>query len=111
MPMIVKSPTIQANTTNENIFQGSAFEFAMGRGMMSLGITAAGAGQICNIQAGRDIVAEAFELPVIGAYPLVQDSFYFQEVVETGDRIVARVQNTTAGNVITRAVLQLSFGG
>jgi len=111
MPMILKSPSIAGGATNENLIAGSAFEFARGRGVVSMGITAAAAGLICNLQAGADIVAEAFELPVLTRYAIVPDEMYFTDVVEQGDRIVQRVQNTTGGALVARSVTQLSFGG
>lgn len=111
MPMILREVSIAANTTNENIIAGSAFEFARGRGVLSVGIVAAATGCIGNIQAGADIVAEAFPLPIKTTYPVVPDEFYFTDVVEQGDRIVERVQNTTAGALVVRSVTQLSFNG
>lgn len=111
MPMILRSVSVPANTTNDNIIAGSAFEFARGRGVLSIGIAGAAAGMIGNIQAGADIIAEAFDLPVLTRYPIVPDEFYFTDVVEQGDRIVERVQNITAGAIIVRSVTQLSFGG
>lgn len=111
MPMILRETTVVANTTNENLIAGSAFEFARGRGVLSIGIAAAATGVICNIQAGADIVAEAFMLPILTRYPIVPDEFYFTDAVEQGDRIVERAQNTTGGNIIVRSVTQLSFGG
>lgn len=109
MPMILRSPSIAANSTNENIIAGSAFEFARARGVVSIGICAAAAAMICNIQAGGDVVAEAFELPVETRYPIIPDEFYFVDAVEQADRIVERVQNTTGGPIIARSVTQLSF--
>lgn len=111
MPMILRSPTIAANSTNDNIIAGSAFEFARGRGVLSMGLSAAAAGVIANLQAGADIVAEAFELPVLTRYPIVPDEMYFTDVVEQGDRIVQRCQNTTGAGIVVRSVTQLSFGG
>jgi hypothetical protein len=109
--MILKSPSIAAGATNDNLISGSAFEFARGRGVVSIGICGAAAGLICNLQAGADIVAESFELPILARYPIVPDEFYFTDVVEVGDRIVERVQNTTAGALVARSITQLSFGG
>lgn len=111
MPVIAREVSIAANATNENIIAGSAFEFARGRGVVSIGITAAAAGLVANIQAGADIVAEAFPLPVLTRYPIIPDEMYFTDVVEQGDRIVQRVQNTTVGAIVTRSMTQLSFNG
>lgn len=111
MPMILREVSVGANTTNENIIAGSAFEFARGRGVLSIGIAAAATGTITNLQAGADILAEAFPTPILTRYPLVPDEMYFTDVVEQGDRIVQRVQNTTVGALVVRSVTQLSFGG
>lgn len=111
MPMIMRQVTVVANTTNENIIAGSAFEFARGRGVLSMGLTQAATGCIANLQAGADIIAEAFALPIATRYPIIPDEMYFTDVVEQGDRIVQRVQNTTGGDLVVRSVTQLSFGG
>lgn len=111
MPMILREASIAAGATNENLIAGSAFEFARGRGVLSIGIAAAATGVVANLQAGADIIAEAFMLPILTRYPIVPDEFYFTDVVEQGDRIVQRCQNTTGGAIITRSVTQLSFGG
>jgi len=111
MPMIMREVSIAAGATNENLIAGSAFEFARGRGVLSIGIAAAATGVVANLQAGADIIAEAFTLPILTRYPIVPDEFYFTDVVEQGDRIVQRCQNTTGGAIVTRSVTQLSYGG
>jgi hypothetical protein len=109
--MILREVSVAATSTNENIIAGSAFEFARGRGVLSIGIVAAAAGCVANIQAGADIVAEAFAVPIKTTYPIVPDEFYFTDVVEQGDRIVERVSNTTGAPIVVRSVTQLSFNG
>lgn len=108
-PMILREISIPANTVNENLLAGSAFEFASAPGVVSIGIAAAATGVVANIQAGRDIIAEAFPLPILARYPIIPDEFYFSEAVQQGDRIVERCQNTTAGAIVTRSVTQLAF--
>jgi hypothetical protein len=63
------------------------------------------------VQAGNEIVAEAFELPILARYPIIPDEMYFASALAPGDRIVERVQNTTAGALTVRAVTQLSYQG
>lgn len=109
--MILREVSIALNATNENIIAGSAFEFARGRGVLSIGIVGAATGLIANLQAGADIIAEAFAVPIKTTYPVVPDEFYFTDVVEQGDRIVERVQNTTGAAIVCRSVTQLSFNG
>jgi len=46
MPMIMREVSIAAGATNENLIAGSAFEFARGRGVLSIGIAAAATGVV-----------------------------------------------------------------
>lgn len=111
MPSILVETTILANTTNANVIAGSSFEFARGAGLMSAGVSAAATGIVTNIQAGADVVAEAFATPILTRYPILPDEMYFAAQLQGGDRIVFRMQNTTAGNLVARAVIQLSYTG
>lgn len=110
-PMIVKEVSVGANSTNDNILSGSLFEFARGRGIISMGVTAAATGTITNISAGADVIAEAHATYIKTNYPIVPDEMYFTDVVEQGDRIVIRVQNTTGGALVVRNITQLAYNG
>jgi hypothetical protein len=61
-----------------------------------------------TLQAGADIIAEEFSLPILTRYPLIPDEMYFTDVMENGDRLVGRVRNPTAGALTVRAVAQMS---
>lgn len=108
MPMIMQEVTIGAGALNNNIISGSAFEFARGRQIVSLGITQAAAGMFAQAQAGSDIIVEEFSPPVLTRYPIIPDEMYFTDVMENGDRLVIRVRNPTAGGIIVRAAIQMS---
>jgi len=108
MPMIMIETAVPTVGVNANLYAGSAFEFARQRGIVSIGVTQAAAGMFCTLQAGGDIIAEEFAPPVLTRYPIIPDEMYFTDVVEQGDRIVARVRNPTAGDIIARSALQLS---
>lgn len=111
MPTIMIETSILANTTVPNLVAGSSFEFARGPGLMSAGVTANATGIVTNIQAGADVVAEAFATPILTRYPILPDEMYFAAALNGGDRIVFRAQNTTGGNITTHAVVQLSYNG
>lgn len=111
MPSILVEQSIAANTTVPNLLTGSSFEFARGAGLMSAGVGAAATGVVVNIQAGNEVVAEAFMSPILTRYPILPDEMYFASSLNGGDRLVFRAQNTTAGAIVTRAVVQLSFQG
>lgn len=108
MPMIMVETTVGAGGLNNNIVSGSAFEFARGRQVVSLGITQAATGMFAQAQAGADIIVEEFSPPVLTRYPIIPDEMYFTDVMENGDRLVIRVRNPTAGGIIVRAAIQMS---
>lgn len=104
MPVIVRSTTVLANTSNPNLLAGSAFEYARTRAILSLGITQAATGMFAILNVGADVVAEEFEPPIATVYPIIPDDFYFQDVAEQGDRIVVAVRNSTGGNLVNRVI-------
>jgi len=111
MPMIMVETSIAAGVSNPNLYTGSAFEFARQRGVVSIGVAAAATGMFCTLQAGADIICEEFALPILTRFPIIPDEMYFTDVVESGDRLVARVRNPTAGAIVARSVVQMSAGG
>ena len=108
MPMILIETSIAAGAVNNNLVSGSAFEFAQRRQVVSLGVAQSATGMFATIQAGADIIAEEFSLPILTRYPLIPDEFYFTDIMEPGDRLVIRVRNPTAGALTARAVVQTS---
>lgn len=108
MPMIMREDSIGATSTNQNTLAGSAFEFARSRGIVSLGVAQAATGMFDTLQAGADIIAEEFSVPILTRYPIIPDEMYFTDVVEAGDRIIVRVRNPTAGAIVHRTVVQMS---
>jgi len=111
MPMIMVEVSVAAGAVNPNLYTGSAFEFARSRGVVSIGVVQSATGAFCTLQAGADIIAEEFMLPILTTYPVLPDNMYFTDVVEQGDRIVARVRNPTGGALTIRSVVQMSMGG
>jgi len=111
MPSYLNTQTVATTITVANFLAGSAFEFARGPGVMSAGVAGSAAGFIDNIQAGPDIVAEAFACPILTRYPVVPDEMYFTQALRGGERIVFRGQNTSGGNLDHRMVAQFSYQG
>jgi hypothetical protein len=108
MPMIMVETSIAAGAVNNNIVSGSAFEFARGRQVVSLGIAQSATGMFAQAQAGSDIIVEEFSPPILTRYPIIPDEMYFTDVMENGDRLVIRVRNPTAGALTVRAAIQMS---
>lgn len=108
MPMIMIEQSVAAGAVNNNLVSGSAFEFAKVRQVVSIGIVQSATGGFGTIQAGADIIAEEFSLPIKTSYPIIPDEMYFTDLMEVGDRLVLRYRNPTGGALTVRAVVQLS---
>jgi len=107
VPNITRQVSIPANSTVQNVIEGSQYEFAQRRRVMSMGITCASAGLLANINSGGDVVAEQFPVPVKATYPIIPDEMYYNDVQERGDRLSIPVQNTTGGALV--ALVQIQF--
>lgn len=104
MPAIQKEVSVAAAGTNDNVFSGSAFEFARTRVLLSLGVTAAATGSFITINSGSDVLLEESAPYVATLFPVVPDQMFYNDVMEQGDRLVLRVRNPTAGAIIHRAI-------
>lgn len=107
--MIMIETSVAAGASNNNLVSGSAFEFARARQIVSMGWVQSATGGFMTLQAGSDIVAEEFSVPILTTYPVVPDQMYFTDVMENGDRLVARYRNPTAGALTVRGVVQTSL--
>jgi hypothetical protein len=109
MPVIQRETTVGAGVTTQNIFDGSAYEFARTRQVVSIGISAAATGSFVSIQSGADVVAEEFAPAILTRYPIIPDEMYYNDVMEMGDRLRVTVRNPTAGAIVHRAIAQISM--
>lgn len=108
MPAIQVETSVGVGATNNNIFAGSAFEFARSRSLLSLGITAAATGTFVTVNSGSDVVLEESPPYVATVFPVVPDQMFYNDVMEAGDRLRVQARNPTAGAVIHRAIALLS---
>lgn len=108
MPVIVRLTSVAANAIDDNVISGSAFEFARGNILVSLGVAQSATGLFVTLNAGSDIVAEEFEPIIKTTYPLIPDEFYFNEVSVQGDRLVVRARNSTGGALTLRTIVQIT---
>jgi hypothetical protein len=108
MPVIQRETSIGAGVTVQNLFDGSAFEFARQRQIVSLGVVAAATGSFVTVQSGADVVAERFAPFIATRYPIIPDEMYYTDVMEVGDRLRVVVENPTAGAIIHRGLAQIS---
>lgn len=108
MPVIQAEVSVGAGVTNPSLFNGSNYEFAQRRQVVSLGVTAAATGTFATILSGADVVAEEFAPAVLTRYPIIPDEMYYNDVMEQGDRLKVSVRNPTGGAIVHRAIAQLN---
>lgn len=108
MPSIVRERALAAGANEDNLFSGSAYEFANRNRVASVGLTASATGTFATLQSGPDIVAEEFAPIVKTVMPVIPDDFYFNDVMGIGDRLVLRIRNPTGGAVTHRGVANLT---
>lgn len=103
-----KELSVAAGVTVENLFSGSAFEYARAPGIISVGVCASATGGFVTLQAGPTIILEESPPAVKTTFPIVPDEFYYTAAVAPGDRLVLRVRNPTGGAVVFRSVCQIT---
>lgn len=106
--VIQKEVSLAAGAVNDNLFSGSAFEYARAPGVVSIGVTAAADGTFITVQAGPTIILEESPPVVKTTMPVVPDDFLYTAAIAPGDRLVLRARNPTAGAIIVRAVAQIT---
>lgn len=111
MPIISKVVAVPANTSVDNVFSGSAFEFARGASIVSIGLAQSATGLQCQFTSGADVVVEESAPPVKVGFPVIPDEFYASDIAAPGDRFVLRARNTTAGVITLSAILQIQEVG
>jgi hypothetical protein len=108
MPVIFSSASVAAGATNNNLFSGSAFEFARTPQLVSVGVTVSATGGFGRIQNGSDIIAEEFSPFVLTTPPVIPDHMYFSDYSAVGDRLIVAYRNPTGGAITINSVAQIS---
>lgn len=111
MPVIFATSTVAAGASNNNVFAGSAFEFARTPQLVTVGITVTATGGFARIQNGADIVAEEFSPFIAANPPVIPDHMYFSDFSAIGDRLIVAYRNPTGGSISITAIAQISAVG
>lgn len=106
--VIQKETSVAAGASNDNLWSGSAFEYARAPGVVSIGVTASATGGFVTLQAGPSIILEESPPVVKTTMPVVPDDFLYTAAIAPGDRLVCRVRNPTGGALTFRAVAQIT---
>lgn len=102
MPVIQGSVSIPASSVNDNVLQGSQFEFLPYNALLEFGLLGSGPGLLADVYSGQDTLAEAMALPDKATFPTYPDDFVLNDVAAAGERIKVRIRNTTAGAITAR---------
>lgn len=108
MAAIQIETTVATLATVSNVFSGSAFEYARGRQLLSLGVTAAATGTFITIQSGSDVLLEESPPFVLTTFPIVPDHMFYNDVMEPFDRLRVQARNPTGAGVVVRAIALMS---
>lgn len=97
MPVIQNSVSIAANATNDNVIQGSQFEFLPYDSFLEFGLNGSAAGLVADVYTGQDTIAEGMAVNTQNRFPLYPDDYTLNDVAAAGERMKVRVRNTTGG--------------
>jgi hypothetical protein len=99
MPAIQSSVSVAANGSNDNVLQGSQFEYLPYHAAVNFGLAASAVGLVADVYSGQDLVAESFTLPAVNRVPIMPDDFTLKDIAAAGDRLKIRLRNTTGGAI------------
>lgn len=107
MPVIQAEVAVAAGAVNNNIFNGSAYEYARTNQVVSMGLVQSATGGFAQISAGPELVAEEFSPAIKTSYPIIPDEMFYNFGMRQGDRLVARYRNPTGGALTVRSIAQI----
>jgi hypothetical protein len=109
MPVIsILTSALAAGAQNDNVLQGSQFEFMPYNALLEFGIVAAGAGIVADVYSGQDTLAEAMSVSPANRFPVYPDDFSLTDVAAAGERIKVRLRNTSGGALDVRTVVRVT---
>lgn len=100
--------SVAAGGSNNNFISGSAFEFARQRQVVSIGVVISATGAFLTIQSGSDVILEESPPMVLTTMPIIPDHFFYNDVMEIGDRLKIAGRNPTGGAITYRGIIQVN---
>lgn len=100
--------SLAAGASNVNFLAGSAFEFARQRQVVSMAVVASATGTFITVQSGSDVILEESPPLVLTTMPIIPDHFYYNDVMEIGDRLKIAARNPTGGAITIRGIVQVN---
>ena len=98
MPLIQSNASIAAASVNDNVLQGSQFEFLPYDSFLEFGVVgdANAADLRIDIYSGLDVLCEGLVPSAQNRIPVYPDDFNLNDIAAAGERIKIRVRNTHA---------------
>lgn len=108
MPVMQFKTSVGAASSNTNFLNGSNYEFARQRQVVSIGVTAAAVDTFITIQSGSDVLLEESPPYVLTNFPTIPDHMFYNDVMENGDRLKISCRNPTGAAVIHYGIVQVN---
>lgn len=99
MPLIQNQVSVGANATLANLLSGSIYEYLPFDCYVEVGLNASAPGLQAQVISGSDVLQEQGAMSQQNRLPIYPDDFALQDYAQAGDRLVVRVNNTTAGAI------------
>lgn len=96
MPLIQDSVSVAAASVNDNVLQGSQFEFMPYNGVIEFGLVgdANASDLVVDVYTGQDVLTENMQPSAQNRTPIYPEDFTLTDVAAAGERIKVRVRNT-----------------
>lgn len=108
VPLIRKEVSIPANSSNDNLIDGSIYEFMPFNARLNIGLTADATGLVATVNTGSDTLLEESPINIKpNLFPVIPDEMDLQDISGAGERLVIKVRNTTGGAIIVRGLIQI----
>jgi len=98
MPLIQGSVSVALSSVNDNVLQGSQFEYLPYDAFLEFGLNgdANGADLRVDVYSGQDVLLENAPMSVQARIPVYPDDYNLTDVAAAGERLKVRVRNTSA---------------
>jgi len=111
MPVITNTTSVAAGATT-NLVAGSQYEYLPADALLEIGALGDVTGGLITIIAGSDLLAQEGALPFLtgaGLYPKYPDDFHWTDHAAAGDRLTVQIRNPTAGAIVIRWVVKVTW--
>lgn len=108
MPMIQVTGSVAAGATNDNVLQGSQFEFMPYNAQLEFGVVGSATGLLADAYSGSDILCESMAVSTANRFPVYPDDYPLTDIAAAGERVKVRMRNPTGGALTYFVALRVS---